>query len=209
MSIDIFPPVSPPTYSAVPTGAIMDFAGINVPSGWLLCDGSVVSRTLYPALFAALSTAYGVGDGSTTFGLPNFSGRMALGAGVGRVLAVAGGAADGQVPTHTHGTDWNVGDHAHGFGTGGISANHTHQYQYSTDVATTAGAPTTAQRRGGAYSVTQSGTVSVDHTHSGTTNGASGGAYNGPHYHNVNASGVALTDINLPPYLVVNKIIKV
>lgn len=50
------------------------FASSTLPTGWLLCNGAAVSRTTYSALFAVVSTTYGVGDGSTTFNLPNFQG---------------------------------------------------------------------------------------------------------------------------------------
>lgn len=63
----------------VPTGAILPYGGATAPTNYLLCDGSAVSRTTYSALFAVLSTNYGVGDGSTTFNLPNLKGRFPLG----------------------------------------------------------------------------------------------------------------------------------
>jgi microcystin-dependent protein len=66
---------------AVPSGAILDFAGSAAPTGWLLCDGTAVSRATYAALYAVISTTYGAGDGSSTFNLPNFKGRVALGVG--------------------------------------------------------------------------------------------------------------------------------
>ena len=55
----------------VPVGVVQAFAGSNTPAGWLLCDGSAVSRTTYAALFAVIGTTYGAGNGSTTFNLPN------------------------------------------------------------------------------------------------------------------------------------------
>lgn len=55
-----------------PVGAMMPYAGSSAPSGWLLCDGQAVSRTTYSALFTAISTTWGVGDGSTTFNVPDF-----------------------------------------------------------------------------------------------------------------------------------------
>ena len=58
---------------AVPTGSIQPYAGASIPSGWLLCDGSAVSRTTYSDLFSVISTVYGTGDGSTTFNLPDFT----------------------------------------------------------------------------------------------------------------------------------------
>ncbi len=66
-----------------PAGTLNPFAGISVPSGWLSCDGSAVSRTTYATLFTAISTSFGTGDGSTTFNLPDMRGRLALGAGTG------------------------------------------------------------------------------------------------------------------------------
>ena len=55
------------------TGMVSPYAGSVAPDGWLICDGSAVSRTTYSALFAVIGTTYGSGDGSTTFNLPNAS----------------------------------------------------------------------------------------------------------------------------------------
>ncbi|MBR2008287.1 MAG: tail fiber protein [Alistipes sp.] len=61
---------------AEPTGSIKPFAGTTIPDGYLLCDGSAVSRTTYAALFAVIGTTYGTGDGSTTFNLPDCRNRF-------------------------------------------------------------------------------------------------------------------------------------
>ena len=63
----------------VPSGAVSAFAGTTAPTGWLKCDGSAISRTTYASLFVAIGTTYGAGDGSTTFNLPNLTGRVPLG----------------------------------------------------------------------------------------------------------------------------------
>ena len=63
----------------MPVGSIVQYGGTNAPAGWLICDGSTISRTKYVDLFNAISTSYGVGDGSTTFNLPNLKGRVAVG----------------------------------------------------------------------------------------------------------------------------------
>jgi hypothetical protein len=55
----------------IPIGVVQAYAGNTVPDGWLLCDGSAVSRTDYAELYAVIGDTYGVGDGSTTFNLPN------------------------------------------------------------------------------------------------------------------------------------------
>lgn len=61
------------------TGSIQMYAGSTAPSGWLICDGSAVSRDDYANLFSVIGTTYGSGDGSTTFNLPNLKGRVAVG----------------------------------------------------------------------------------------------------------------------------------
>ena len=64
------------TTSFNPTGTIIAFAGNTLPDGYLLCDGSKVSRTTYKKLFDVIGTTYGEGDGSTTFTLPNLIDRF-------------------------------------------------------------------------------------------------------------------------------------
>ena len=64
----------------IPAGTMQMFAGNTIPAGWLLCDGSAISRTDYAKLFSAIGTTWGAGDGSTTFNLPNSIGRFAEGA---------------------------------------------------------------------------------------------------------------------------------
>ena len=63
----------------IPTGMIAPFAMSTAPTGWLECDGSAVSRTTYADLFTALSTTHGVGDGSTTFNIPDLRGEFIRG----------------------------------------------------------------------------------------------------------------------------------
>jgi hypothetical protein len=62
-----------------PSASIVMWAGASAPSGWLLCDGSAVSRAGYSALFAIVGTTYGAGDGATTFNLPDLRQRFPLG----------------------------------------------------------------------------------------------------------------------------------
>lgn len=72
--------IGPPPECGFPAGTILPYAGAVAPQGWLLCDGSAVSRTVYAALFQATSTAYGAGDGSSTFNVPDLRGRAPVGA---------------------------------------------------------------------------------------------------------------------------------
>jgi microcystin-dependent protein len=64
-----------------PVGMLSPYGGTSAPSGWLLCDGSAVSRTTYSDLFGVIGTTYGVGDGSTTFNLPDMRAAVPVGAG--------------------------------------------------------------------------------------------------------------------------------
>lgn len=63
----------------VPAGAVLAFGGTSAPTGYLMCDGSAVSRTTYADLFAAIGTAHGNGDGSSSFNLPDYRGRFLRG----------------------------------------------------------------------------------------------------------------------------------
>lgn len=65
----------------VPAGSIIAWSGSSAPSGWVLCDGTAISRTTYAALFAIAGTAYGIGDGATTFNVPDLQDRLPLGKG--------------------------------------------------------------------------------------------------------------------------------
>jgi microcystin-dependent protein len=71
------------------------YAAATAATGYLLCDGSAVSRATYSTLFGVISTAYGAGNGSTTFNVPDFRGRVPLGAGTG----TGGGASGTGAPT--------------------------------------------------------------------------------------------------------------
>jgi len=97
--------------AGVPIGGVTLHAGSTAPVGWFLCDGTAVSRTTYAALFASISTTYGVGDGSTTFNLPNIKGRVPVGRDSGDTdwdtLGETRGAkthilVTGEMPSHGH-----------------------------------------------------------------------------------------------------------
>lgn len=81
-------------------GSIKAWGGAAVPPGWLDCNGAAVSRTVYAALFAEVGTAYGAGDGSTTFNLPDCRGRALLGAGSGSGLTARSRGGTGGAETH-------------------------------------------------------------------------------------------------------------
>ena len=124
----------------VPAGAIQAFAMNSAPSGWLPANGDPVNRVgAYAALFTAIGTTYGAGDGSTTFNLPDLRGYFLRGSGTNSDGTAAGTFATkiaDALKTHTHSVSGNTGNQ---------SANHTHSVSGTT------------------------GNDSPDHTHSGTT----------------------------------------
>lgn len=127
--------------AALPAGMLLPFAGGTLPDGYLLANGSPVSRTSYAALYAAIGVTYGAGDGSTTFNLPDGRGVVLRGLDNGRGLdtgrALGSYQADSFAshghgvndPSHAHGVSdpghgHGVNDpgHAHTFGRGGAAA---------------------------------------------------------------------------------------
>lgn len=100
-------PNDAPGSAAVPIGSLMMWPTATAPAQWLICNGAAVSRNLYAALFSVIGTTYGVGDGSTTFNVPNLAGRVPRGVDGTYTLAATGGA-DGvnliatDLPYHAH-----------------------------------------------------------------------------------------------------------
>ena len=85
-------PQGEPGASAGP-GTVVMFAGPNIPAGWLACNGQAVLRADFPVLFGVIGTAYGAGDGSTTFLLPNLYAHFPFGGAPG---------SSGGANSHTH-----------------------------------------------------------------------------------------------------------
>lgn len=179
------------TGDGIVTGSVQMYAGSTAPAGWLMCDGSAVSRTTYANLFSVIGTAFGSGDGSTTFNLPDTRSRVPVGVGTGsgltnRTLGVAGGAEtktinSANLPTHTHTINHDHGavtsgtvssDHSHSGTTASSDPAHTHNYQAGNQSAsgTTRAilSPT-----GGTTFTTGINSASVAHSHTFTTGGIS------------------------------------
>ncbi len=126
--IDRLTPADIPVAQLIPPGAMMDFAGTALPSGWLWQDGSLYAPSTYPALFAAIGYTYG--QSGVNFRVPDSRGRTSIGAGVGsgltnRVLGQTGGLENvtlnlAQTPSHSHG----VNDTGHNHSVNEVA--HTH-----------------------------------------------------------------------------------
>ncbi len=101
---------------ATPAGSILAFAGTSAPTGFLMCDGSAVSRNTYSTLFSVIGTSYGSGDGSTTFNLPDYRDRTLF----MRNDKSVGQTSLGSIPDHRHSATYN-GAYAgpYGWGSGG------------------------------------------------------------------------------------------
>lgn len=92
---------------AIASGTVSVWAGATIPDGYLLCDGSAISRTDYPILFSAIGTTWGPGDGSSTFNLPDLRNRFLLGASATHPAGQYGGASSialsiPNLPPHNH-----------------------------------------------------------------------------------------------------------
>jgi microcystin-dependent protein len=198
---------------ALPSGVMLDFGGGAAPAGYLLCDGSAVSRTTYANLFAAIGTSWGAGDGSTTFNVPDMRGRVPVAAGAGsgltaRTVAQTGGeenhalsGAEGAAHTHSDpGHGHGDPGHGHTFNDPG----HSHGQTYDSGAGThyTNFAPTNA---------TAVGSSGPNTGISGSGTGASvAGAYSGLQgaYTGLGSSGSGTGHNTMQPFAVVTKIIK-
>ncbi|MGH2939561.1 MAG: phage tail protein [Solirubrobacterales bacterium] len=95
-------------FAIVPTGVILPFTGTVEPAGYLFGNGAAVSRTTYSGLFTMFGTTFGVGDGSTTFNMPNMTERIPVGkGGTFTTLGATGGEkthvlTEAEMPSHTH-----------------------------------------------------------------------------------------------------------
>lgn len=142
-------------------GAMQPYAGSTAPTGWLLCDGTAISRTTYANLFSVIGTTYGSGDGSSTFNLPDLRQRFVMGvaaSGTGNALGATGGNID-----HTH------------------TISHTHQIDPPN---TTTGAPSGTVAAtilaGGAASPTHTHDVNIAEFTSGAASTSNSGSANPP-----------------------------
>lgn len=195
-------------------GDVKMTARSSAPAGWLVANGAAVSRSSYADLFAAIGVAFGPGDGSTTFNLPDLAGRFPLGADGSHPLGAVGGAETttisvAQMPAHNHnGVTGGGGSHSHS-GTTATAGYHTHSYLdfwYNTIVTVDArgagGVPTIGSINEAIASASRVTDGSGDHAHNLNVNAV------GDHTHAVASQGGGEAVPIMPPWTGVSYIIK-
>ena len=119
---------------AVPPGTVVMTAAAAAPATWLLCDGAAVSRTTYASLFREIGSAYGGGDGATTFNVPDFRGRVPVGVGNGTGLTNRSRAEKGGAEGHSlTGNELASHEHAAGSLAADAAGGHDHALNEATD----------------------------------------------------------------------------
>lgn len=217
-----------------PIGGTIMWPATTVPALWLDCDGSAISRTTYADLFAVIGTTWGVGDGSTTFNLPDLRGRSIIGAGTGsgltaRTLAATGGAETHALssaelaahthdlanhthtgPSHTH----DLGNHTHTGPSHTHTIAHTHTLNMGSGLAGSvvgAGSTPEAAQSTNASSAADSGASGTGATGAPSTNtsGAAGtGATGTPSSNTSSSVGSGTAHNNMQPFAVMKFIIR-
>lgn len=135
----------------LPLGAILEFSGSTAPDGYMICDGSAISRTKYPELFNLIGTAYGAGDGSTTFNLPDKRGKVGVGYDSTNtnfnILGKTGGEethvlTEDEMPSHVHKANFSLGGAGNAEGRlvlGNNTQNGTTSGNYGSPIASASG----------------------------------------------------------------------
>ena len=196
-------------------GAIKPWTKATAPAGYLLCDGSAVSRSTYAELFAVIASTYGGGDGSTTFNVPQLQGKMPQGydgntynlAGTGGANTVTVAVTNNQSATNASNQSVTVTVSISNTSlTNAQLAGHTHSYEKTNggSVATPGGPSATGTRAGVSGSNTGSSGSGTGHNHSHTLSGTLTGNVTTSLTGSVTAAGTN----SFSPFVVVNYIIK-
>lgn len=196
-------------------GSIYMFAGSTAPTGFLLCDGSAVSRSTYSNLFDAIGTTFGTGDGSTTFNLPDMAGRVAMGASTNYAMGATGGSEThtlvaSEIAAHTH----SIGTHGHANTIKATTPKFVHSitaqpaFNYSKPNTTTgAGSQLSNRCYNGTTSSTASRSTAASITAHAAANCTMSGGITDCDAFNMEDSGSDTAHENMQPYITLNYII--
>jgi len=168
----------------IPSATIIPWSDSSIPSGFLECNGAAVSRSTYAALFAIVGTTYGVGDGSSTFNVPDLQDNLPIGKSNNKALGSTGGA-------NTVTSTGNVGGST---ANATLSSPQLASHSHPANKNSAPGAPSNSE-------MPYSGAYSND----GGTGGAGGG---GGHSHNMSATFTGDATSVIQPYLTIIYIIK-
>ena len=197
----------------MPTATIVQTARSTAPTGWLLCQGQLVSRSTYAQLFLAIGTTYGSGDGATTFALPNLQGRVPVGqtsSGTFNTLGSVGGTEThtltvDQMPSHTHiqnahNHTQNSHNHTQNSHNHIISVDSTQLRYLNTTAAVGSGMGGLAGIAGGSDNLRATSTTATNQATTATNQSTTATNQN---------TGGGQAHNNLQPYIVLNYMIKV
>lgn len=189
------------------------YAGSTAPSGFLICDGSAVSRTIYADLYSEIGTTYGSGDGSSTFNLPDLTGRVIVGVSLNHSLGDTGGEEThalliSEIPSHNH----SIQSHGHG---NTITATTPKLVHSITQPAFTYNAPNASRASKKSSSTTRAGTSNAIATRSANlaiSNHAAGtctktGGVTDCAAFDTETTGSDVGHSNMQPYLTITHII--
>lgn len=190
-------------------GEIVAYGGPSAPAGWLLCDGSLVDRDQFSALFAIIGTAYGPGDGLTTFKLPDLVGAFPFGSDSGHPRGSDGGDTGTRLetrhlPLHSHSmVHTHTINHDHSMI---ASGGHDHSLSFSTNEG---GSKSRIPEGSSNGTGTGSGAIASDgsHTHNIVSHSGNSGASSASNTGNAGQASPDEID-TMPPYVAVNYLIK-
>lgn len=199
-------------------GDIILYPSSDVPTDFLRCDGAVVSRTTYADLFAVIGETYGAGNGSTTFALPDLTGRVGVGRATSYALGASGGEtshtlSEGEMASHTHSFPSHTHTATSTFKTPSLSHTISQQPAYSyTRLNSTANRGSAGIMVSSLYtgcsnaSMTRSADVAI--TAHAATNCTMGGSVTDCNAFNTESNGSGTAHNNMMPYLALTYIIR-
>lgn len=217
--------------SNFPTGCVLEFGGVSAPTGFLVCNGSAQLRTTFAALFAVIGVSFGIGDGSSTFNLPDFRGRTPIGVGTGTGLTarVMGAQIGGEnttlstpnLPSHAHSITDVLHNHAQNSHLHNVSSQdpghfhtspaHGHTIPFTTFAGAALGGGATVNYIISNASSTSTVAVGINGSFTGIVNTANATAVNVASLSGItstNSTGTGTAFSNMQPSLVINFIIK-